>query len=323
MSEPEPTGSSPRITWATIGGMSAPAPTPEAALESLPAVTGDGHQASLLLRHGAPARDLGLLWLPAMGVPARKYRHFAAALAEHGWTVALHEWRGQETSNWRAARSCDWGYAELLQDIAASRASLERALPGRRWVLGGHSLGAQLAALALARDPADYAAYALVGSGHPWWRTFPGWQKAALLAAIGWFRTVSAVFGYFPGERAGFAGREARGVMQDWAASAADGSYRPARIDFDAEARLRAVALPALTLRLCSDAYVPRASLDHLISKLPALQLQREEIDDREFAGRRAGHFEWLREPQPVVRHLAPWLETVAGHALRQPTAVT
>lgn len=302
--------------------MPAPSPTPDAALESLPAVTDDGHEATLLVQRGSPPRDLALLWLPAMGVPARKYRHFAAALAEQGWTVALHEWRGQESSNRRAARSCNWGYAELLRDIAASRATLERALPGRRWVLGGHSLGAQLAALALSRDPADYAAYALVGSGHPWWRTFPGWQRGALLAAIGWFRTVSAICGYFPGERAGFAGREARGVMQDWAASAADGSYRPARIDFDAEARLRAVAMPALTLRLCSDVYVPRASLDHLVGKLPALQLQHGEIADREFASGRAGHFEWLREPQPVVQRLAPWLEGIAGHALRQPPAV-
>lgn len=292
--------------------MPAPSPAPDAALESLRTVTGDGHEASVLLQRGQPPRDVGLLWLPAMGVPARKYRHFAAAIAGSGWTVALHEWRGQDSSNRRASRTCNWGYAELLRDIAASRAALEAALPGRRWVLGGHSLGGQLAALALARDPDDYAGYAVVGSGHPWWRTFPGWHRLVLLAAIGWFRSVSAVCGYFPGERAGFAGREARGVMQDWAASAGDGSYRPARIDFDAEARLRTIARPALALHLCSDRYVPRASFDHLLDKLPLLHLRRDEIGDAEFSGGRAGHFEWLREPGPVARRVTQWLEGIA-----------
>ncbi|HSX62050.1 MAG TPA: alpha/beta fold hydrolase [Tahibacter sp.] len=290
--------------------MTAPLPAPPAAPESLRVATGDGHDAPLQIV-SAPDPGPALLWLPAMGVPARKYRHFAAALGERGCTVALHEWRGQDGSNRRAARDCDWGYAELLRDIAASRAALETAFPGRRWTIGGHSLGGQLAALALARDPSDYAGYALVGSGHPWWRTFPGWHKAVLLSAIGWFRAVSAVCGYFPGERAGFAGREARGVMRDWAASAVDGSYRPARIDFDAEARLREVALPGLAVRLTGDRYVPRASLDHLVNKLPLLHWQRADIGGAEFSGGRAGHFEWLREPAPVVRRVAEWIDGI------------
>jgi len=286
-------------------------PAPDTAPESLRVASGDGHDAELLLQRGSTHRDIGLLWLPALGVPARKYRHFAAALAERGTTVALHEWRGHDSSNRRAARSCNWGYAELLRDIAASRAALETAAPVRRWIIGGHSLGAQIAALALARDPGDYAGYALVGSGHPWWRTFPGWQQPLLLAVIAWFRALSAACGYFPGERTGFAGREARGVMQDWAASAARGDYRPARIDFDAEAQLRAVALPGFAVRLVSDAYVPRASLDHLMSKLPLLQWHREEIGNAEFAGGRAGHFDWLRDPAPVAQRLADWLERI------------
>lgn len=271
----------------------------------------DGHSADLLLLGAGDPAATGLLWLPAMGVPARKYRHFATALAAHGYPVALHEWRGQDSSDRRAARGIDWGYAALLRDIAASRAALDAALPGRRWVIGGHSLGAQLAALALAREPSRYAGYVIAGSGHPWWRTFPGWHKAVLLAAIAWFRTVSALCGYFPGERAGFAGREARGVMRDWAASARGGDYRPAGIDFDAEAGLREIGVPLLALRLASDLYVPAASLDHLLHKLPRAPTQREEIGDAEFAGGKAGHFEWLREPQPVVQRIAGWLRRV------------
>lgn len=283
---------------------SAPSPVPE----SLRVVSADSHTATLTVLDSRGSAGPGLLWLPAMGVPARKYRHFAAALAARGHAVALHEWRGQDSSDRRAARGCDWGYAALLEDIAASRAALAAAMPQRRWLIGGHSLGGQLAALALARRPDDYAGYVVAGSGHPWWRTFPGWHKLVLLSATGWFRAISAVCGYFPGERAGFAGREARGVMQDWAASARNGDYRPAGIDFDAEARLRNVAVPVLALRLASDLYVPTASLDHLLRKLPASTVRREDIVDGEFDGGKAGHFEWLREPLPVARRIADWV---------------
>lgn len=308
MTEWQPTGPAPRTRLGYHPGMPSSPAAPPSAPESLRVASGDGHEAQLLLAAGTAPGPVGLLWLPALGVPARKYRHFAAALAECGGSVALHEWRGLESSNRRAARDCNWGYAELLRDIAASRAALAAAFPSRRWIIGGHSLGAQLAALALARDPADYAGYVLVGSGHPWWRTFPGWHKAGLFAAAFWFRALAALCGYFPGERTGFAGREARGVMQDWAASARGGDYRPARIDFDAQARLREVAVPALALRLRSDAYAPAASLEHLLAKLPQLQLRRDTIDDSEFSGGRAGHFEWLREPEPVVRRIVEWL---------------
>lgn len=288
--------------------VSAPATAPE----PLRVASGDGHEFDLLLLRGAE-RPLGLIWLPAMGVPARKYRHFAAALAERGWPVALHEWRGQDSSNRRAARNCDWGYATLLQDIAASHTALQQALPGTRWIIAGHSLGAQLAALALARNPGDYAGYALAGSGQPWWRTFPGWHKAVVLFGIFWFRTVSAVFGYFPGEKAGFASREARSVMRDWAASAISGDYRPNLIDFDAEARLRQLHHPALALRLSSDYYAPKASLDHLLQKMPELQLERGEIADTELSGGVAGHFDWMRDPGAVVGRLDGWLARLGG----------
>ncbi|TDR38690.1 putative alpha/beta hydrolase [Tahibacter aquaticus] len=288
--------------------MPLPSAAPEPAPESLCVAAADGHAAQLLLLRGEPGRKLGLLWLPAMGVPARKYRHFAAALAGRGWSVALHEWRGQDSSNWRAARACDWGYAQLLADVAASREQLAEAAADTQWIVAGHSLGGQLAALALAQRPQDFAGYAIVGSGHPWWRTFPGWHQGVLLAAIAGFRLVSAVCGYFPGDKVGFAGREARGVIRDWADSAASGEYRPAALDFAAEARLRKVVTPALALRLCSDWYVPAASLDYLLAKLPLLQLQRGEIADREFSGGRAGHFEWMREPLPVVARIDAWL---------------
>lgn len=283
-----------------------PAPIP------LPVASADGHQAELSLWRGNAGR-LGLLWLPALGVPARKYRHFATALAERGCTVALHEWRGHESSNRRAGRGSDWGYSQLLSDIAASRAALAQAEPATGWLIGGHSLGAQLAALGLAQAPRDYAGYLVVGSGQPWWRGFPGVHKLGLLAAIAGFRGVGALCGYFPGDRIGFGGREARGVMRDWARSAWSGDYRPQHVTADLEHALRQLTQPALALSLASDSYAPRGSLQHLLAKLPQLRLSQAELGDAVFASGKAGHFDWMRDPLPVVNPVVDWMDRLDG----------
>ena len=109
-----------------------------------PVATADGHEASLLARMPDSPRS-ALLWLPALGVAAKHYIPFAEALAERGVAVFLHEWRGNGSSNQRAGRDCDWGYRELFADIAASEATMQAHANDLPRILGGHSLGGQLA----------------------------------------------------------------------------------------------------------------------------------------------------------------------------------
>ena len=77
-------------------------------------VTGDGHRYELIARI-PEAADRALLWLPAMGVPAKHYLPFAEQLAARGIAVFLHEWRGNGSSSLRPSRTVDWGYREILQ----------------------------------------------------------------------------------------------------------------------------------------------------------------------------------------------------------------
>ena len=118
----------------------------------LPVASPDGHEAVLLACIPAAPRAR-LLWVPALGVAARHYLPFADALAARGIAVFLHEWRGNGSSSLRASRACDWGYRELLEDIAASDAVATATAPQLPRVLGGHSLGGQLAGLHLALHP--------------------------------------------------------------------------------------------------------------------------------------------------------------------------
>lgn len=113
--------------------------------EILPIEAADGHRWELLAT--VPSRpDKALLWLPAMGVAAKHYLPFCQALAARGVATFVHEWRGNGSSNLRASREQDWGYRELLgQDLPASERAIAARLPGVERIVGGHSLGGQLA----------------------------------------------------------------------------------------------------------------------------------------------------------------------------------
>lgn len=299
-------------------------------------IGGDVAPLHVIAPHGAVRASL--LWLPAMGVPARKYLPFAEALAARGIRSALLEWRGTERSPVRASRALDWGYATLLDDVALSRAALDRAYrepgiatsdsasdaayaddaehrraPSSSWLIGGHSLGAQLAGLAAAAAPDRYAGYVVVGSGQPWWRAWPMWQRPIIFAVFAWFRALAGLCGYFPGDRVGFAGREAAHVVREWARSGFTGCYRVDGVALDFEAALRAYAGPTLALRGTHDRYVPKGSLDHLVAKLPRSEVTRIELEPRAFPGGRADHFAWMRDSAPVVAAIAAWVDRLPG----------
>ncbi|HVF35899.1 MAG TPA: alpha/beta fold hydrolase [Candidatus Saccharimonadia bacterium] len=274
-------------------------------------MTPDGHAFDLAM-HGPADAATGLLWLPAMGVPARKYARFADALAQRGIACALHEWRGGGTSTVRASRDIDWSYVQLLRDVDASRDAAARAAPGILWRIGGHSLGAQLAALALATARDRYDGLVVVGAGLPWWRSFPPWQQPLLLGVFATFKLLVAACGYFPGDRIGFAGREARGVIRDWTRSGLTGSYRLDGDGRNFDAALAVLDAPVEAVHFAQDRYVPAGSLEALVAKLPRASTRRIELIPSHFAGGRADHFAWMRDPAPVVDALLR-LATPAG----------
>ncbi len=273
--------------------------------------TANGGEADLHLMRPTAARA-GVLWLPALGVGARHYQAFAAALADAGIACALHEWRGVGSSNRRASRKCDWGYRELLeQDIPASLAAARQACPDLHWVIAGHSLGGQLAALFGALNPHAVRGVASVASGSPYWKQYRGRLHVALRAMPLIVHAVTAVFGYYPGKRLGFAGRESRTLMRDWARTARSGCYEGYGEGHHAERTLKQFSKPVLGIRLSEDRLCPEASLDWLLAKTPQAPIERVLLTAEDFSSRLASHFSWLKDPQPVAATLGRWLERI------------
>ncbi len=259
-----------------------------------------------VLPEGPPTARL--LWLPALGVPARKYLRFAGLLAKRGFAVGLHEWRGTGECAQRASAANDWGYREwLLDDVPASAEALRGPFPDAPLVIGGHSIGGQMALLSAALG-LDARGLLVVASGVPHWRLFPQWRQRL---AVGGFGAVlpplTRALGHYPGQRLGFAGREAGQLMRDWAGTVRRGHYDGLRgLPEDLQARLARVHAPILGLRYARDWLVPPASLDALIAMTASTAVERATFDDSA-AGVRADHFAWMREPAATATRIVDW----------------
>lgn len=271
-------------------------------------VSCDGAKSDLIL-NGANDAPIWLYWCPALGVSARQYRLFAEAVAAAGIGIARHEWRGTGSSDQRATRQKDWGYRELLADISAGIAALRSTRKIELLAIGGHSLGAQLAALAQAINPRMTEALVLIASGIPWWRSFPGWRQPLFLSGFGTARLLSAILGYFPGRRLKFAGNEANGVIRDWCRSGFTGCYRPDHIHIDLDARLSQLKTVAWAAHLAQDGLAPKRSLLELQKRMSDTHWHTESFSPGQFDSVQASHFSWMQDPAPIVRALAPWLK--------------
>jgi predicted alpha/beta hydrolase len=265
----------------------------------LPVATGDGHEALLSARLPDAPRA-ALLWLPALGVAAKHYVPFAEALATRGIAVFLHEWRGNGSSNLRAGRECDWGYRELFADIAASEAAMQADAAGLPRILGGHSLGGQLACCSLALSPRRAQALWLVASGAPYWLAFPPPTRWWLPFAYRFLPWLANRNGALPGRRVGFGGNEARGVIRDWSRTALSGRYAAAGMEFDFERAFADVDVEARAVVMADDWLGPPGSLRFLLGKMPRVEARIATLDAIA-PGVPADHFGWLKAPDAVV----------------------
>src|SRR5688572_12804419 len=275
--------------------------TTPAAIEShdIPLRSDDGHAWSLRARIPGQPRASELV-LPAMGVAARHYVPFAEALAARGIAVFVHEWRGNGSSSLRADQAHDWGYRELLaSDLPASEAAIEAATAGIPRILGGHSLGGQLACSRLGLAPDSARTLWLVAGGAPYWRAFPAPTRWWLPLAYRFTPWLADRCGALPGRRIGFGGQEARGVIRDWSRSALSGRYAAAGLDIDLEAAMAQVAVPIRAVVKTEDWLAPVSSLRFLLSKVPRSTPTIVSLGPE--PGRHADHFSWMRQPERTV----------------------
>ncbi|SCF25488.1 Predicted alpha/beta hydrolase [Micromonospora matsumotoense] len=250
---------------------------------------------------GAPAGPVVVIW-PAMGVRARYYRPFATALRDAGLAVIVADLRGTGVSTPPPSRACRYGYRELAADVGAVLDALQPRLDGRPTLLLGHSLGGQAALLHLALHGTDRVdGLALLAVGVPYWRSYPGLRGYGVLPYSQGIAAVAGVLGVWPGW--GFGGRQARGVLRDWAGTARTGRL-PTLDGVDGEAAVGRLTLPVLAVSVDDDQYTPHPVVDHLCAKLTAAPVTRHRYTVAE-AGAPLDHFRWVRAGLPLTRRVA------------------
>ncbi|NKI34964.1 alpha/beta hydrolase [Wenzhouxiangella sp. XN79A] len=270
---------------------------------ALPVEAADGHRFEVI--EIGPAGRPTVLLLPGMGISARNLIPLGHALERRGLRLLIHEWRGNGASSWRARRGVDWGYDELLDlDLAAALATARSAAAGAPLWLAGHSLGSQLACLAAARHPEGIAGLLVIAGGSPYWRCFPRFTGLGLLGMLHLLPAIARVFGYYPGRRLGFAGTEARQLMIDWARTGRSGRYAWGRPERNEDPTLAALEKPVHVIAMEHDGFVPAASTDWLLAKLPRCTVTRQTITAGD-KHQRIDHFTWMQHPDATARAIA------------------
>jgi predicted alpha/beta hydrolase len=250
-------------------------------------------------RHYRAAQARGLVvLLPAMGVPAAFYEPFALELNRREFDALLVEIPGNGESRPRPSRRLDYGYRELLESylpgLLESNAGQSR---GRPRVLLGHSLGAQVGALAVATGSVRVDALVTVAGGHIHFRNWRGASAVKVWFGAHLFSALAAIFGHLPGQHLGFGGPQAPGLIRDWSQIILSG-----RFSHIVEPSEMAGSAPMLSIGIAGDDFAPQKS----VAALAALMGGDVSILPKDWKGN--PHSSWARCPAETVQAVVGWL---------------
>ncbi|GAA2800299.1 alpha/beta fold hydrolase [Saccharopolyspora taberi] len=266
-----------------------------------------------------------VILLPAMGVRASYYRPFIENLSRQGLTVVGFDFRGHGENRPRAARGVRFGYQDLVDDVADVVDLVSKHYPDAPRFLVGHSLGGQITMLYTASHPGRVQGAAVLASGSVWWRTFPGAQGVKNLVGTQLIAAMSTLLGYWPGWV--FGGRQATGLMCDWARQGRTGRWALDGSTTDYEKALGALRLPLLTVSVDGDEFAPPSSMDHLAGKARQATRTRRHYGLSDAGADKLGHFGWVHRSAELSRWIGDWLASSAdgvgrlGHVEPEPRA--
>jgi predicted alpha/beta hydrolase len=279
--------------------------------ETLSIIASDQHRFSATLYPTTAQEAPVLIFMSALGTPAKVYRHLGNELAQHGVQVCTPDWRGIGSSSIRAGRTSDFGYRHLLEDdIPALIAAVRQRLPHAPIWLGGHSLGGQMALTSAAGNPEPISGVVLIASGSVHLPCYQGKLRWGVRILATLSSITGPVLGYFPGTQIGFGGREGAGLMRDWSHVAWTGEYRPAGSQLDYELLLRKLDLPVLALTFAADNWAPAAATKALLSKVTTRKPTHRHLNAAETDGIAVDHYSWIKRPTLVAPALGRFIRS-------------
>lgn len=245
-----------------------------------------------------------IVMLAAMGVPAKYYDTFAGELVKLGHPVVRVRWRDEDREF--PINNPKYGYADLAEVDAPAAVEWAREEFGEDPVVLGHSLGGQIATISHA-SAKPVAALVVIASGTNYWRG-SGLRWALGVGIVSWLIApiIVRIYGYWPGGRLGFGGRQGKGIISDWARLGRTGRFEPDHAKIDHESALREIDVPVLSLTIARDQYVSVGATEQLLKKMPGAAITREHWRPTERG--QSGHFHWVRAAKGPPQLVHSWL---------------
>ncbi|TLX61130.1 alpha/beta hydrolase [Stutzerimonas nosocomialis] len=268
---------------------------------------GNGHTlSSYWYPASGPARGAVII-APAMGVKQRFYADFASWLAERGYLVVTFDYLGMGRSRSVPLRTLqvdilDWGRHDCSA-VLATVADAAGDLP-LYWI--GHSVGAQILPLVKGHDRLTRIVTIAAGSGY-WRENSPQIRRKAWLLWHGLAPLLTAVAGYFPGDRIGAVGDLPAGVIRQWRRWCLHPEYLVGIEGEPVRQAFAAVRTPLTSLSFTDDEMMSARNTESLHGFYSGAPKTMHRIAPVDVGATRIGHFGFFR--RGFADNLwSPWL---------------
>jgi predicted alpha/beta hydrolase len=267
----------------------------------------DGYELSGTMYHPHGDGHRMVVINPAIAVPGRFYRHFAAGLAGAGYAALTWDYRGIGASKHESLRGSpatarDWVLLDMagVIDWAASKLEPESIF------LVGHSLGGQAAGLLDNASSIDGMVTMSAQSGH--WRLQGGEQKlVVLLHAWVTLPLLSRIFGYMPWGILGSGEDLPKGAALEWAGWCRNRQYLLGDSTLPLH-RYRSFTAPVLAYSFGDDKWGTPRSVDAMMQAYPVLE--RRHVEPSDFGLAHIGHVGFFKPgSESLWRNAIAWLD--------------
>lgn len=250
-----------------------------------------------------------LLIYPAFGVKATYYKPYAEKLSAEGITVITTDLRGDGTSSVRPDKNNNYGFLEMISDLKAISDKIKIRLPNQKIYLLGHSLGGQVASLAVAKYPTSFDGLAIIGSPNVYYKGWSGFHYYRrkiglnLLPMIGQIVAVLPKFkigGYYTTQK----------QIQEWGYTGKTGKYKIIGDGFDYEKAMSEVEIPILAIDIEDDLMSPKAAMVNLYQKFKNRKALSTLTLTKAGTSKDLSHINWPRKATDVmVKAVKKWID--------------
>lgn len=279
---------------------------------------GNGHQLASCWYYPAGTPQGAVMIASAMGVKQRFYANFASWLAERGFLVVTFDYLGIGQSRQVPLRQLkvdllDWA----RHDCSAVLVKVAEAAGDMPLYWIGHSVGAQILPLVEGHERLTRIITIAAGSGY-WRENSPQIRCQAWLLWHGLAPVLTAIAGYFPGERIGAVGDLPAGVIRQWRRWCLHPEYL---VGVEGEPIRRAFAemqTPLTSLSFTDDEMMSARSTESLHGFYTGAAKRMRRIGPAEVGADRIGHFGFFRNsfaPTLWSNYLLPELDVGDGQA--------